>query len=79
MTTEIDSQKAELFYAIIDGQATEEEKKHFFSLCENCQKTLSRFEQEKEVIGFIRQNLQRTPMPENFEDRIRQNISSLFV
>ena len=80
MMPEMDLQKRdELLYAIIDGNASHEEREVFFELCQNCKKTLKRYEQEKEVISFIRENLRHAPLPANFEDKIRQNISSLFA
>jgi hypothetical protein len=80
MIPETDIQKREeLLYAIIDGYATKEERDTFFELCQNCKKTLKRYEREKEVISFIRQNLRHAPLPPNFEDKIKQNIEILFA
>jgi hypothetical protein len=80
MMPETDLQKREeILYAIIDGNASEEEKEAFFELCQNCKKTLKRYEREKEVISFIRQNLRHAPLPPNFEDKLRQNLNALFA
>lgn len=77
----VDSCKAfaKLVYAILDGEATEDEKDCFEKHYGKCGHCLEVFNIEKSTLELIRQKIRKESVPLGLEEAIKRKIGELIV